>query len=119
MKSTVTTNRRGLLVRLALAFLAIPNAIAGVRAKKPEAKHVRVQWKKLTEEKIRIGDFWASHDPNTPERQGGGPTGNEPIYFCYNLQMQAVHPSTLGKSANKIGCGNGAYWRPISLIEVS
>lgn len=64
---------------------------------------MKITWTKLTTEKLECGDFWASVDPNTPEKQAQN---------SYNLQMQAVHPSKYGEIASNVVVGNGAFWRP-------
>lgn len=70
----------------------------------------KIYWKQLREETLQCGDFWASQDPNTPERQG------EP---SYNLRMQAVHPSDYGKPAKDVPLGNGGHWRPAGVAEIT
>ena len=100
-----TITRRGAIVSLFIAILSTPRVLlAGVQLPKRQ----RVQWVKLKEEPVGVGDFWASYDPNTPERQAES---------GFNLQLQAVHPSYYGVPAKKIGIGNGSFWRPIGLID--
>lgn len=70
----------------------------------------QIYWKRLINEPVTQGDFWASHDPNTPERQGD---------MGYNLQMQAIHPNNYGKPAKDIPLGNGAHWRPAGFCEIT
>ncbi len=105
--------RRGVIATL-LAGLFLPANL--LKATSPSPKFQKVKWIKLDNEPVGTGDFWASYDPNTPERQGGKPIGDEPIYFRYNLQMQPVHNVYYGVPANKIGISNGAFWRPVGLV---
>lgn len=61
----------------------------------------KVAWRKLGQDEIMgIGDMWASHDPNLPERQGE---------YGYNLQMKAVQSDSWNKPVCKTGIGNGAF----------
>jgi hypothetical protein len=71
-------------------------------------KHNKVVWKKISNEIVGPGDMWASHDPNTPERQQNDSN--------FNLIMQAVHCSNYGTPAKEIGIGNGGFWRPIGIV---
>lgn len=101
-------DRRGLMktVLVACATVFLPASVnAGLR----RDKYRRVGWTKLDAEPLAPGDFWASDDPNTPERQGESD---------FNLQMQAVHSSYCGAPANTIGCNSGGYWRPVVIIAV-
>jgi hypothetical protein len=70
----------------------------------------KVVWRKLSEsDLLQLGDFFSSHDPNTPERQGE--TG-------YNLQMQAVHPSEFGLFSKETECQSGrGHYRPIGISK--
>lgn len=74
----------------------------------------RVQYQQLKNEPLQCGDMWASHNPNTPERQGED---------SYNLQMQAVHQTAYGKrpcdNDPAVNLGNGAYWRPIGIVTLA
>jgi len=102
------------------AFLGLvvgTSRAASILDLKPKSSKIR--WVKLHEEAIQLGDFWASHntDPNTPERQSSGAIAGEPLYFYYNLQMQAVSPSQYGVKAKDISRGNGDYWRPVEVIH--
>ena len=72
-------------------------------------------WRRLTsDDKLQCGDFWASEDPNTPEKQRGG---------CdYNLQMQAVNSTHYGTSPDRWsndqqGTDRG-YWRPVGFRKI-
>ncbi len=92
---------------LGLVSIAITSVTA--RFTKPKiARHRKVAWKQLSDEFVGPGDIWASHDPNTPERQQGD--------FSYSLVMMAVHFSNHGVPAKKIGIGNGGFWRPIGIV---
>lgn len=77
----------------------------------------KITWRKITNEALQPGDFWASHDPNEVERQGEGKYGNGP-----NIQLQAVGQSRWGKNPSlndpHTNLGNGAYWRPTGLVEM-
>jgi hypothetical protein len=70
--------------------------------------YAKVLWTKLVDEPLMPGDLWASHDPNTPERQGEG---------SFNLKMQAIHPKDYGVPVTEIHPGEGNYWRPQVVIR--
>lgn len=70
-------------------------------------------WRQLTaDDKLQCGDFWASEDPNTPEKQTGE---------GYNLQMQAVSTSAYGDRPQDRAvptCGGRGYWRPVGFRKI-
>ena len=72
----------------------------------------KVVWREIVTEPLQCGDFWASYNPNTPEKQGNP---------NYNLQMQAITPQAYGivpNSGNPVtNLGNGAYWRPVAVTN--
>lgn len=101
MKTQIS--RRGVIAGLLTGVAT--TVITSASTTSPVCRH-KVQWAKLTCEPVGIGDMWASTDPNQPEKQGDD----------YNLQMQAAHNTTYGIPADKIGRGNGDFWRPIGLV---
>jgi hypothetical protein len=100
-----THTRRGAIVAL-LTLISTPFTL---RASRSSSGHQKVSWIKMQDELLRAGDFWASHDPNTPERQGED---------LFNLILHAVHPNNYGVPASKVGCNSGGHWRPVGLVDV-
>lgn len=100
------STRRQVIKTILTSFLGITTYLSISNQTTPR-KNKKVVWVRLTNEPVGVGDFWASTDPNTPERQGEN---------TYNLQMQAAHPNNYGVAADKIGRGNGDYWRPHGLV---
>ena len=74
----------------------------------------KIVWRQITDEPLQLGDMWANHDPNQIYQQGRD--------IDYNLQMQALSPQAFGicpSENNKyVNLGNGAYWRPVKLVEI-
>lgn len=80
-------------------------------------KYNKVIWKKIEDESLLPGDFWASHDPNKVEVQATTETG-----FPSPIQLQAVGSARWGRNPAfndpVINLGHGAYWRPICVQEM-
>ncbi|MDO8579527.1 MAG: hypothetical protein Q7R72_01495 [bacterium] len=110
MKAPDSVRNHQILTRrstMAILLTALLAPLGILKASNSRPKQQKIAWIRLKDEPVGPGDFWASYDPNTPERQGEQ---------LFNLQLQATHPLNYGVPADKIGRGCGDYWRPIGLV---